>query len=147
LPELVLVEDNADDEMMSLRGIANSGIPCHVTVRRDGAEAMEHLLNAHNPPPSLIVLDYKLPMLTGGEVLARLRDNEATRFTPVVIFSGTNGGSELTDCYRGGANSCVVKPDDPYEYVDRLAVVTRYWLAINHSSEMPSPSGMRMDAV
>lgn len=73
LPELVLVEDDPNDEMLSLRRISQSGIPCRVTVPRDGADPIAHLLEANDPPPSLIVLDYKLPSFTGYELLVRLR--------------------------------------------------------------------------
>jgi two-component system response regulator len=139
LPELVLVEDSKDDELMSLRGLSKSGIPCHVTVRRTGAEALEHLLDSIDPPPSLILLDYRLPKFNGLEVLTRLRGNERTRLVPVVIFSGSNGGSELAECYRVGANSCVSKPSDPNEYVERLASIAQYWLAVNQSAEHASP--------
>jgi two-component system, response regulator len=144
LPELVLVEDSKDDEELSLRGIARSGLQCHVTVRRDGQEAIEYLLGRLDPPPSVVVLDYKLPKLTGRDVLERLRGNEATRLTPVVIFSGTTVGDDLIGCYKVGANSCVVKPDDPTDYVDRLASVTRYWLAINQDSAPPLALTRRM---
>jgi two-component system response regulator len=144
--ELVLVEDDANDEWMSLTGISRSGVPCNVTVRRDGAEALEHLLSGTGPRPSLIVLDFKLPKFTGKEILARLRTNEATRLIPVVIFSGTYWGPELMDCYRIGANSCVVKPDDPSEYINRLSDVTRYWLTVNQDSEALSNLGERRGA-
>lgn len=134
MPELVLVEDSEDDEAMSLRGITKSGIPCHVTVRRDGAQALEHLFDPSVKLPSLVLLDYRLPKLTGVEILALLRGNERTRLVPVVIFSGTNFGRALEECYRYGANSCVAKPTDPGAYVDQLARVTQYWLAVNQNS-------------
>jgi two-component system, response regulator len=129
LPELVLVEDNCDDEFLSRRAIANSGVACQVIVQRDGAEAVEHLLS-DRAPPALIVLDYDLPKLNGREILVRLRASELTRFIPVVIFSGI-AGQRLTDCYREGANSCVVKPVDVKEYMERIEWMTRYWLGVN----------------
>lgn len=134
LPHLLLVEDSPDDEVMSLRGIANAGIACDVTVRRDGEGAIDLLLGPIDPAPTLIVLDYSLPRLSGLDVLTRLRSNEKTRLIPVVIFSGTNSGTALNECYRSGANSCVQKPDDPREYVDRLARVAHYWLSVNQPS-------------
>lgn len=78
---------------------------------------------------------FDLPGLNGREILAQLRINEATRSIPVVIFSGSNAASDLAECYRCGANSWVVKPDDPTEYVDRLATIAHYWLAVNHGSD------------
>jgi CheY-like chemotaxis protein len=132
--EVVLVEDCESDEMMSLRGISKSGINCRVTVQRDGAEALEHLLNESLPAPRLIVLDYKLPRLTGLEILVQLRQSSKTELTPVVILSGTNRGQELDECYKVGANSCVTKPDDATEYMERVASITRYWLSINQAS-------------
>jgi two-component system, response regulator len=135
IPELVLIEDNLDDEAMSLRGIKKSGVACNVTVRRDGAEALDLLLGEESPPPALIVLDYKLPTRNGLEILTELRRHPRTRLTPVVIVSGTNSGAALTDCYHSGANSCVTKPDDPAEYVDRVSAIASYWLDVNHPSE------------
>ena len=133
LPELVLVEDSPDDELLSLRAIARCGVMCKVTVRRDGAEALEHLLGA-GCPPALIVLDYQLPRYSGREILEKLRASERARFIPIVIFSGTNRGEALTDCYRAGANSCVVKPNDVKEYVSKLTSVAHYWLTVNQPS-------------
>jgi|SRR5579862_1524405 len=138
LPELVLVEDNLDDEVMSLMGITRSGIPCRVTVRRDGVDALDHLLGAHEPPPALIVLDFQLPKLNGLEVLTRLRSNDRTRLIPVVMVSGTNSGNSMSECYRNGANSCVTKPLDSKEYIDRLAGIAHYWLTVNQPLEMMS---------
>ncbi len=125
------MEDNSDDEYLSLQGISRSGVSCNVTVLRNGEEALEHLLRADHPAPTLIVLDYQLPRLSGFEILTRLRSNDKTRFTPVVIFSGYDAETALAECYRGGANSCVAKPVDPNEYIDRLAGIASYWLRVN----------------
>ena len=133
--ELVLVEDDANDEAMTLRGIERSGIRCNITVWRDGAEALRHLLGWQGLPPTVIVLDYRLPNLDGRRIVERLRAYEATRLIPVVVFSATNAGADLADCYRAGANSCVVKPDDPVEYMDRVASTVRYWVTINQGCE------------
>lgn len=122
-PELVLVECSSNGESTWLAGIQDLRIPCIVTLRRDGASALEHLLDADEPPPKLIVLEYKLPRLSGIEILARLRLSDRTRFVPVVMLVGD--GNEVTECYRCGANSCMTRPDDPQEYAERLA-----WIAL-----------------
>ena len=144
IPELVLVEDNLDDEMLSLRAIQRSGTPCHVTVKRDGAEALEHLLDDLSPVPDLIVLDFQLPNYTGLEVLQRLRGNAATRLIPVVVFSGTHGPRTLNACYGAGANSCLSKPTDFDAYMDRLGTAVHYWLALNEGpsrgTAVPDPA-------
>ena len=131
LPEVVLVEDTLDDEIMSLQGILRSGVPCHVTVRRDGEDALDHLLGDHESLPRLILLDLNLPKLNGIEILMRLRTHDRTRFVPVVMFSNSNTGRDLSECYKFGANSCVTKPDTAKEYVERLSGVTHYWLTMN----------------
>jgi two-component system response regulator len=130
LPEVVLVEDNSDDEKLSMRAISQSGIDCHVTVLRDGAEALAYLLG-NVPEPSLIILDYKLPKYNGLEILTRLRLNERTRVVPVVMFGGIYAQEVLPLLYEGGANSCVIKADDPKEYCSRLGGIVRYWLTVN----------------
>src|SRR5580658_5793293 len=99
--EITLIEDNCYDEELTLAGIQKAGLHCNVTVRRDGAEALEFLF-ASTTLPSLILLDYKLPKLNGLEVLTQVRLHERLRTVPVVIFSGTNVGSSITECYRFG---------------------------------------------
>ena len=134
LPELLLVEDTLDDELLSLRSISRSGIDCHVTVQRDGLAALGYLFDERERQPALIVLDYNLPKLDGLEVLTQVRTCERTRHIPVVVFSST-AQSKLTECYRFGANSCVEKPVDPAEYSKCLAGITRYWLRLNLISD------------
>jgi len=133
-PELVIVEDNAEDEILTLAGIRKSGVACNITVRRDGQEAVDHLLGL-TEPPALVLLDFKLPKLNGLEVLTQIKLQERTRSVPVVIFSGTNVGSAIRDCYRIGANSCVTKPDDANDYVGLLTWITHYWLSVNRGPD------------
>lgn len=128
LPELLLVEDTSSDEIMSLRGIKRSGVACNVTVKRDGEEALRHLLCDETPLPSLVLLDYKLPKFNGLEVLTKLRKDSRTIALPIVMFCDASMGSAVKDCYEAGANGCVTKPYDLAQYIDRLALVTRYWL-------------------
>lgn len=139
LPELVLIEDSMDDEFLSLRGINNSGIECNVTVRRHGKGAFDLLQSNFTPVPSLIVLDFNLPDLSGLEVLREVRRIERLQCVPVVILSGRSVGRELMDCYRSGANSCVVKPFDAKEYVDHVALIVCYWLTVNCALNKEGP--------
>ena len=132
--DLVLVEDNLDDELLSRRGIKKSDANCKLTVHRDGQAALDALLDPLAPSPTLIILDYKMPKLNGFEVLRALRAAPKTRRIPVVIFSSTSSGAALEACYHEGANSCIEKPTDPSLYVDRVKEMTHYWLEINSDS-------------
>jgi CheY-like chemotaxis protein len=132
LPLLVLAEDNPDDELLSRRAIAQSKTPCKLIVKQDGPQALSYLIeNGHSA--DLILLDYDLPGLNGREILTQLRQLEATRFTPIIMFSGSDNDNNLADCYRHGANSFVRKAQDPSQYLSDLALVVRYWLSVNHS--------------
>ncbi len=143
IPSIMLVEDSLDDELLAQRGISKAKIPCKVVVTRDGAEALDTLLNRQNELPSLVVLDYRLPKFTGLQVLERLRAEERTSCLPVVIFSGTNSDSNLKQCYKTGANSCVRKPDHPADYIERLVTMTQYWLSVNRCSDAPPDAWVR----
>jgi len=131
LPEVLVVEDGPADRTMWLKGILSSKIPCHVTVRSGAVEALAYLRDAEKPTPTLIVLDHRMPKLNGLELLGRLRLDDKTRFVPVVVFTTTDAESDVTECYRGGANSCVTRPSDRRGYVDRLARIARYWLTVD----------------
>jgi two-component system response regulator len=131
LPEIVLVEDRAVDETMWMKGMLSSRVPCHVTVRRGEAEALDHLLDVSEPAPTLIILDHRLPKLNALEMLSCLRHNDKTRYVPVVVFVGSDAEKDVTDCYRGGANSCVTKPGLRRGFIERLTRIARYWLTVD----------------
>ena len=128
---LFLVEDNFDDETLSLRAIAESGIPCDVEVFRHGGKALGRLAALGALKPKLIILDFHLPGLNGLEILRALRDNETTRHIPVVILSDLGSSGEMADCLEQGAVSCVQKPGDPKVYKDHVALIVRYWLTVD----------------
>jgi DNA-binding response OmpR family regulator len=136
----MLVEDCADDEFLTLRAIAKSGIPCNVTVRRDGEAAVSHLLDEESPVPALVLLDFSLPKRTGLEILKVMRVHDRTRCVPVVIFSGESSSDKPIACFRDGANSWVPKPSDPAEYESCLTQVARYWLTINYLTSHLHPA-------
>jgi CheY-like chemotaxis protein len=128
---LVLVEDSADDELLSMCGIDHSGVSCEVKVIRHCGEAVLYLLDPTVAPPNLILMDFRLPGLNGVEVLRELRRQERTKRIPVVILSSANADDQLAECYDVGANSCVSKPLDPRLYLERVGMIIRYWLEVN----------------
>lgn len=128
---LVLVEDSDDDERLSLRAIARSGVDCAVVVIRHGGEAISRLLASEGPAPSLIILDFQLPGSNGLEILRRIRHDKNLRFVPIVMFSSLGSESLVHDCMQAGANSFVQKPVDPVSYIDDLGSTVRYWTKVH----------------
>jgi two-component system response regulator len=135
---ILLVEDNKDDEELTLRALARNNIGNHVVVVRDGQEALDWLQgvgsHAGRSPadvPALILLDLKLPKVDGLEVLQRLRANPATQLVPVVILTSSREDRDRIEGYRGGANSYLQKPVDFTQFVDAVRQLGVYWLILN----------------
>lgn len=143
LRSILLVEDNRDDEELTLRALARNNIGNKVVVVRDGQEAVDWLegTGAHagrdvNDLPALILLDLKLPKLDGLEVLQRVRGNQRTALVPVVILTSSKEDRDRMGGYQGGANSYVQKPVDFSQFVEAVRQLGLYWLVLNE----PPPS-------
>lgn len=136
--KLLLVEDNPDDEALMLRAIKKSNIKEEVVVARDGAEAVQYLLehggdgdpNRDNLPRA-VFLDLKLPRLDGLQVLERIRAHPATRLLPVVILTTSGQEEDLQKSYDLGASSFVRKPLSYGELIQVVSHLVTYWLTIN----------------
>ena len=135
---ILLVEDNPDDELLTLRALKKSGVRHEVVVAHDGVEALDYLFargpySARDPAvmPQLILLDLKLPRVDGLEVLRRLRSEERTRLLPVVILTSSREQRDMLDGYGLGANSYVRKPVDFEQFVSAVELLRRYWLVLN----------------
>ncbi|MFY0583156.1 response regulator [Cystobacter fuscus] len=140
---ILLVEDNADDELMTLRAFRKSNIHNPVVVVRDGAEAIDYLFiqgkHANRNPdirPQVILLDLHLPRIDGLEVLRRIRAHEQTRTLPVVVLTSSKEERDLVDSYQLGVNSFVHKPVDVTSFFEAVRQLGMYWLVLN---EMPLP--------
>ncbi len=129
---IVLVEDNRDDEELTLRALHRNNIANDVRVARDGAEALELLL-AEGDLPQVVLLDLKLPKIDGLEVLRRLRANERTRLLPVVVLTSSREERDVIESYSLGANSYVRKPVDFAQFVEAVRNLGLYWLVLNES--------------
>ena len=127
---ILLVEDNPDDEALTLRAFQKNNITNAVAVARDGAEALAYL-SSGTDLPQLVLLDLKLPKVDGLEVLRRLRADARTRLLPVVILTSSTEERDLVESYRLGANSYVRKPVDFVEFVDAVRQLGLYWLLLN----------------
>jgi two-component system, response regulator len=140
---ILLVEDNPDDEALTLRALKKNNIGNDVFVVRDGAEALDFLFctndYADRDPhqmPQLVLLDIRLPKMDGLEVLRHLRADKRMRLIPVVMLTSSNEEQDLVQSYESGANSYVRKPIDFPQFVEAIRQLGMYWLVLN---ETPPP--------
>lgn len=140
---MLLVEDNPDDEELTLRALRQSKVLNNVVVVHDGAEALEYLFDSsgHAPQPQVILLDLKLPKVGGLEVLQRVRADARTALIPVVVLTSSSEEEDLLSSYKLGANSYVRKPVEFNRFSEAVRQVGLYWLLINES---PSAGGGRV---
>lgn len=136
---VLLVEDNPDDVALTLRAFSKNDIRNRVEVATSGLQALERLLGPTAPPrlPALILLDLNLPMLSGLEVLARLRAHERTRLVPIVILTSSTEPKDLTEAYRRGANSYLRKPVVLSDFIEIVRQLGLYWLVLNETADHP----------
>jgi two-component system, response regulator len=130
---ILLVEDNPDDEALTVRAFAKNNIRNKIVVARDGAEALDHLLAIDSgdvSPPVLVLLDLKLPKVDGLEVLRRIRAGERTRLIPVVILSTSVEQEDVLAGYRDGANAYVRKPISFSEFAQSVNAIGMFWLLL-----------------
>lgn len=137
---ILLVEDNPDDEALTLRALHKNNIGNKVVVARDGVEALDFLFctgpYAGRDPddtPQVVLLDLKLPKLDGLEVLRRIRADIRTRTLPVVILTSSKEEQDLIKGYTLGANSYVRKPVDFNQFTESIRQLGLYWLVLNEA--------------
>jgi two-component system response regulator len=134
---MLLVEDNKDDEELTLRAFKKSKMMNDIVVVRDGLEALDYLFSggayAGREPgmPTVMLLDLKLPKLNGLEVLRRMRADERTRRIPVVVLTSSNEERDILSSYDLGANSFVRKPVDFAQFMEAARELGMYWLVTN----------------
>ena len=136
--KILLVEDNPDDEALTLRALKKNNIANEVVVARDGVQALDYLFGegVHagrdlSDCPQVILLDLKLPKIDGLEVLKRIRDDKRTRRLPVVILTTSNEERDIVTSYDLGANSYIRKPVDFDQFIEAVRQLGLYWLVLN----------------
>ena len=143
---ILLVEDNADDEALTLRALKQNGVLNEVVVARDGAEALDFLFATGSYAgrdlsimPAVVLLDLRLPKLDGLEVLRRLRADERTKLLPVVTLTSSDEEGDILASYESRVNSYVCKPVDFAQFSEAVRHLGLYWLVLNESP--PSSAG------
>ena len=140
---MLLVEDNEDDIELTVRALEKNRLENELVIARDGTEALDYLFHtgkfegSHDEPPEVVLLDLKLPGLSGLEVLQRIRADERTRMLPVVILTSSSEDRDIVESYKLGANSFVQKPVDFSEFLEATKQLGMYWLVLNRR---PSPA-------
>jgi len=132
---IALIEDNADDEALTLRALKKHGIANDIVVLRDGVEALAFLLSPDKALPDLVLLDLNLPRIYGLEMLQRLRAEPRTELLPIVILTSSNEERDLLEGYRLGANSYVRKPVDFIQFSEAVQQLGLYWLVLNQTPQ------------
>ncbi len=135
---ILLVEDNPDDVELTLRALRQYNVSNEISVVRDGAEALDYLFATgtysdrdKTTMPAVVILDLKLPKVDGLEVLRRMRADERTKLTPVVILTSSKEERDMINGYKFGANSYVQKPVDFTEFIEAARQLGLYWFVIN----------------
>jgi CheY-like chemotaxis protein len=142
---ILLVEDNRDDELLTLRAFKKNGIVNEVVVMRDGAEALEYLFGgggsgeprATASMPQVILLDLNLPRVGGLEVLRRIRGDERTKLIAVVVLTSSKEEEDVLRSYSLGANAYVRKPVEFADFTEAVRTLGLFWLLLN---ETPPPT-------
>lgn len=131
---ILLVEDNPDDEALTLRAFKKNNIFNKITVARDGQQALDYFFGegaSERPTPSVVLLDLKLPKIDGLEVLRRLRADPRTHLQPIVILTSSKEERDIATGYNLAANSYIRKPVDFEQFMEAVRQIGLYWLVLN----------------
>jgi len=141
---ILLIEDNPDDEALTLRAFKKNKIRNEIVVMRDGAEALAYLLPDSGggvPLPAVVLLDLNLPKIGGLEVLRRVRADARTALIPVVVLTSSKLEEDILDSYRNGANAYVRKPVNFADFAEAIITLGVFWLLMNEPVPSLGPEG------
>jgi DNA-binding response OmpR family regulator len=128
---ILLVEDDPDHELLTIRALKKSNIANDIRVARDGEEALELLFGENAIHPQVVLLDLKLPKIDGLEVLRRIRENDASRLLPVVVLTSSDEERDVVRSYQLGVNSYIRKPVNFTDFAEATRQLGMYWLVLN----------------
>lgn len=134
---ILLIEDNLDDADLTIRAFRKNGWHHDFIVLQDGMEAMDFLFHREHVPPVLVLLDLKLPLVDGFELLEKIRAEKSTKMLPVVVFSSSREERDVKEAYCRGANGYVCKPINFSEFTEAIRILGQYWLHLNEPPPLP----------
>lgn len=136
--EILLVEDNPNDAELTIRGLRKNKIANNILHISDGEKALEFFFaegeykgRNMNMPPKIVILDLKLPKVSGIEILQKVKSDERTKFIPIVVLTSSKEESDVVESYKYGANSYIVKPVDFNKFLEAIKHLGIYWLLLN----------------
>ena len=137
---ILLIEDNGDDELLTIRALKKNNISNEIVVMRDGQQVMEYLFGGgvdgvklEDELPQVVLLDLKLPKIDGLEILEAIRNNKKTQLLPVVILTSSSEDEDIVKGYKLGANSFIRKPVNFNDFVDAVGRLGMYWVLLNEN--------------
>ncbi len=138
---ILLVEDNPDDEKLTLRAMEKKRVANPVVIARDGQQALDYLFDPAKKLPAVVLLDLKLPKVGGLEILKRVRTSERTKLVPVVVLTSSKEDTDLIASYDLGCNSYIRKPVDFDKFLEAVGQLGLYWLVLNEPPPhlLPAP--------
>lgn len=134
---ILLVEDNVNDAELTMAMLKSTGLPIDVDTAGDGEEALDYLyrrgpFSGRAPAdPALLLMDLKMPKVSGAEVLQQVRADDRFKLVPIVMLTSSRETQDVRDCYRLGANGYVVKPVDAKQFSKAIKDLAAYWLSTN----------------
>lgn len=141
---ILLVEDNEDDEVLTLRALRKNNIANEVVIARDGAEALDFMFGTGphtgrdtSEQPQVVLLDLNLPKISGHDVLKRVRADPRTRHLPIVVLTSSKEDEDLIQSYTNGANAYVRKPVEFGQFTEAVKTLGLFWLILNE--RVPPP--------
>lgn len=128
---ILLVEDSKNDIELTLAALEENHLGNRVMVLRDGAAALDYFANRNGEMPAVVLLDIKMPKVSGLEVLRSIKCNPSLKDIPVVMLTSSREGPDIDRCYELGANAYVVKPVDFSQFFEAVKAVGRFWAVVN----------------
>lgn len=133
--DILLVEDNGDDAELAVRALRTHNVTENILHVRDGQEAIDYIFHPGTVPPKLILLDIKMPVVDGVQVLKQIKSDAEKKLIPVVMLTTSMEGPDILQCYRLGVNAYIVKPVEYEKFMHVVSQLKLFWLTLNQQPQ------------